>query len=153
MLDKLASSFTHNLIITSDWKKADFARIIKLVNCYSSSIEVKPANLERIREYLLQKRSFLLQLLANQNLMEHESFTDLLWALFHLTDELQHRKVITDLSEADEQHLAGDINRVYLQLMSTWVAYMRHLQINYPYLFSLAMRTNPFDSNATVEIK
>jgi hypothetical protein len=26
---------------------------------------------------------------------------------------------------------------------------MRYLKNNYPYLFSLAMRTNPFDQNAT----
>jgi hypothetical protein len=30
---------------------------------------------------------------------------------------------------------------------------MQHLKNNYPYLFSLAVRTNPFDPQATVEIK
>jgi hypothetical protein len=27
---------------------------------------------------------------------------------------------------------------------------MKHLKANYPYLFSLAVRTNPFDTNASV---
>jgi hypothetical protein len=30
---------------------------------------------------------------------------------------------------------------------------MEHLKINYPYLFSLAMRTNPFDRQASPVIK
>jgi hypothetical protein len=29
---------------------------------------------------------------------------------------------------------------------------MRHLKDHYPYLFSLAMRTNPFDENATASV-
>ena len=28
-----------------------------------------------------------------------------------------------------------------------------HLKNDYPYLFSLAVRTNPFDPNASVEVK
>jgi hypothetical protein len=30
---------------------------------------------------------------------------------------------------------------------------MKHLKADYPYLFSLAVRTNPFDANASVEVK
>jgi len=30
---------------------------------------------------------------------------------------------------------------------------MKHLKANYPYLFSLAARTNPFDANASIEVK
>jgi hypothetical protein len=30
---------------------------------------------------------------------------------------------------------------------------MEHLKNDYPYLFSLAVRTNPFDPNASVEVK
>jgi voltage-gated potassium channel len=37
------------------------------------------------------------------------------------------------------------MNRVYHLLVHQWVDYMEHLKTHYPYLFSLAMRTNPFD--------
>jgi hypothetical protein len=30
---------------------------------------------------------------------------------------------------------------------------MEHLKNDYPYLFSLAVRTNPFNPNATVEVE
>jgi voltage-gated potassium channel len=38
-------------------------------------------------------------------------------------------------------------------LVNEWVDYMRHLKNHYPFLFSLAMRTNPFDQTASVIIK
>lgn len=34
-------------------------------------------------------------------------------------------------------------------LAGEWLAYMGHLRESYPYLFSLAARTNPFDRNAS----
>jgi len=102
---------------------------------------------------LKEKRQFLLNLLENPNLLEHESFTNLLWAVFHLTDELTHRKGLDRLPENDYQHLAGDIKRAHHLLILEWLNYMKHLKTNYPYLFSLAVRTNPFDANASVEVR
>ncbi len=45
-------------------------------------------------------------------------------------------------------HLSGDIRRAYSILITEWLAYMKHLKSDYPYLFSLAVRTNPFDQTA-----
>jgi hypothetical protein len=95
----------------------------------------------------------LLGLLENPNLLEHESFTDLLWAVFHLTEELGCRTDLKNLPDTDYAHLSGDIKRVYILLISEWLAYMKHLKDTYPYLFSLSVRTNPFDPNASVEVK
>ncbi len=44
------------------------------------------------------------------------------------------------------------MKRFYGLLTAEWLDYVRHLQENYPYLFSLAVRTNPFDPAATPEI-
>jgi hypothetical protein len=66
-----------------------------------------------------------------------------------LKEELGHRDDFATLPEPDRQHLAGDIDRVYRLLVSQWVDYMKHLKDNYPFLFSLAMRTNPFDRQAS----
>ena len=90
-----------------------------------------------------------MRLLNNPNLLEHDSFTDLLWAVFHLTAELAHRKDLGSLPETDCEHIAGDIKRAYSSLAHEWLNYMKHLKNNYPYLFSLAIRTNPFDVNAS----
>ena len=57
-----------------------------------------------------------------------------------------------DLSEKDLEHIVGDIARAYTFLVREWLSYMHHLKDNYPYLFSLALRTNPFDETATPSI-
>ncbi|MDD5585217.1 MAG: hypothetical protein PHV55_09220 [Candidatus Omnitrophica bacterium] len=49
--------------------------------------------------------------------------------------------------------LSGDMKRAYQQLILRWLDYMKYLKQDYPYLFSLAMRTNPFDANAAVEVR
>lgn len=112
-------------------------------------VDMKRADLETLRAFLLRKRDMLLRLLENPMLLEHESFTDLLWAVHHLTEELIHRKDFAALPEPDLNHLRGDIKRVYAALVAAWLAYMKHLKVSYPYLFSLAIRVNPFDKNAS----
>jgi len=82
-------------------------------------------------------------------LLENEAFTELLRASFHLNDELLNRKDLKNLPASDLQHLGGDLKRVYALLVRHWLTYLKHLKENYPYLFSLAMRTNPFDAEAS----
>ena len=45
---------------------------------------------------------------------EHESFTDLILALNHLTEELKARGDLTSLPPADVRHLTTDIKRGYI---------------------------------------
>jgi hypothetical protein len=45
------------------------------------------------------------------------------------------------------------MTRVYSQLVIEWLVYMLHLKKKYPYLFSLSMRTNPFDTNASAIVR
>ena len=82
-------------------------------------------------------------------LVEHENFNDLLLSVFHVLDELSNRGELGALPESVMKHLTGDISRAYKKLISQWVIYLRHLKGEYPYLFSLAIRTNPFDKNAS----
>jgi hypothetical protein len=140
------------LVITKDWSDRDFLTAHKYIQGYESKINSKQADLNIAKEFLIAKRVFLLSLLENPNLLEHESFTNLLWAVFHLTDELALRRDLNRLPEADYQHLSVDIKRAYQQLILQWLDYMKHLKLDYPYLFSLAMRTNPFDANAVIEV-
>jgi hypothetical protein len=63
---------------------------------------------------------------------------------------LSWRENLKSLSVADYEHLSGDTRRAYGALVSEWLSYLIHLNINYPFLFSLAIRTNPFNPNASV---
>lgn len=142
-----------NLIITNEWSEREFSAVKKSLKVYDYKIESRKGDLEDLKGFLTDKREFLLGLLENPNLLEHESFTDLLWAVFHLTEELACRADVKQLPVTDYAHLSGDIKRAYVLLISEWLAYMKHLKDVYPYLFSLAARTNPFDPNASVEVK
>lgn len=142
-----------NLIVTNEWSEREFSTVKNSLKVYDYKIESQKGDLEDLKSFLIKKRDFLLGLLENPNLLEHESFTDLLWAVFHLTEELACRADVKQLSVTDYAHLSGDIKRAYVLLISEWLAYMKHLKDVYPYLFSLAVRTNPFDPNASVEVK
>ena len=151
--DTKSSEITQDLIITNESFEKDFLKICKNVENHTYNIDSKRGDLENIKNFLKEKRQFLLNLLENPNLLEHESFTNLLWAVFHLTEELTLRKSLNELPETDYQHLEGDMKRAYHLLIIEWLNYMKHLKADYPYLFSLAVRTNPFDENASVEVK
>jgi hypothetical protein len=152
-LDEDFDGVRQNLLINMNWTHRDFAQARSRMAEYDYSIEVEPAALEDLRDYLISKREFLLRLLENPNLLEHESFTELLWAVTHLAEELAHRDGAYGLPASDYKHLAGDIRRAYTRIIGEWLLYMEHLQQRYPYLFSLAVRTNPFDPMASAEVK
>jgi hypothetical protein len=141
-----------SVLVKQGWQGEDYAEAKRVLGSYDYSIELKPGDLPALKALLLSERSFLLSLLENQTLLEHESFTELLWAVFHLADELSLRPDLSRLPRADAAHIASDMKRAYGLLIAEWIDYMRHLQTQYPYLFSLAVRTNPLDPDASAII-
>lgn len=142
------SAVREGMLVSGKWTEKDFMNARNTVKKAHYGIESRMGNLHELRSFLSGKRTFLLSLLANPNLLEHDAFTDLLWAVFHLVEELEAREDFTQLPKADFDHLSGDIKRAYSQLLVEWLAYMKHLKDDYPYLFSLAVRMNPMDVNA-----
>ncbi|MFX4262089.1 hypothetical protein ACOBQJ_07800 [Pelotomaculum propionicicum] len=142
-----------DLDFNSGWTRREYDNAVNIVKNYDYKIESRAGDLTDLKVFLGEKRDFLLRLLENPNLLEHETFTDLLWAVFHLNDELAHRKSLTGLHNADYNHISNDIKRAYTLLLTEWLSYMSHLKSDYPYLYSLAVRTNPFDPDASPEIK
>jgi hypothetical protein len=143
-VDNIAE-FAPKLTFDRDWDKNAFARAGKTAESFPYHVRVTPDSLRNLRACLTANRDFLLGLLENPNLLEHECFTDLLWAVFHLVEELEMRpESLEGLPAADYAHLAADVQRAYSRLAGEWLAYARHLQEDYPYLFSLAARINPF---------
>lgn len=137
------------LVVEGESAEQKFERTCKCLNKHDYSIKSEKLDWDILKAFLVAKRDFLLRLLENPNLLEHESFTEVLWAVFHLAEELEVREILHSLPNADRKHLRGDMKRVYEQLSLQWLKYMEHLKNSYPYLFSLSMRTNPFDRSAT----
>jgi len=151
--DPHLDNIRQELIVSNDWTDKEFKIVSKRLKAYDYGIEIDKFDLGYLRDLLVGKRGFLLRLLENPNLLEHETFTELLRAVFHLTEELESREDINKLITSDLEHLAGDIRRAYILLVREWLEYMKYMKDNYPYLFSLAMRTNPFDLSASPEVR
>lgn len=148
-IDKIRNA----LVISGAWSDSDFSRAGTIISTHKSVIKSTSLNLPELNRFLSANKHLMLAMLENPYLIEHDTFTELMQALFHATEELRIRDRLVDLPDADYAHLSGDINRVYGLLIREWLVYMQHLKVNYPYLFSLAMRTNPFDANASPIVK
>jgi hypothetical protein len=136
------------LQVTSYWGNREFKEATDFLESHRIDVDSRAGDLACMRNYLIEKKGFLLGLLENPNLLEHDEFTDLLWAVSHLSQELELRKLLTGLPETDLNHLSGDIQRAYTYLLREWLFYMKHLKSDYPYLYSLAVRMNPMNPDA-----
>ena len=147
--DSQLDMIRNDLSVNGSWSGHEFSRVTKRLRAYEYTVDIHRGNLEELRVSLEGKSNFLLRLLENPILLEHESFTELLRAVFHLREELLSRGDMKSLPDTDYSHLAGDIKRAYNLLVHQWLEYMQYLKDNYPYLFSLAVRTNPFNKEAS----
>jgi voltage-gated potassium channel len=139
-----------DLMVSEKWSNGDFTRAGRDALKHDYSVSMDRVDLASLKSFLSGERDFLLRLLENPVLLEHQAFTDLLRAVFHLAEELAYRRSFDCIPQLDRHHLAGDIKRAYHLLVGEWIAYMKYLKNSYPFLFSLAVRTNPFDPEASV---
>ncbi|MDV2480753.1 hypothetical protein F8E02_01775 [Methanoculleus sp. Wushi-C6] len=141
------------LMVAETWTEETFSRVEERLKRHPCRIGAEGIDFSALKDLLGSREEFLLRLLENPVLIEHEWFTELLQAIFHFNEELKSRPGFSDLPDADIAHLARDLERIYGLLIREWLEYMRYLQKNYPYLFSLAMRRNPFDEKASAIIR
>jgi hypothetical protein len=140
------------LAIGPGWGEAEMRKAIAFAKGAALEIDPAPDQLAEVRDLLRRHREFMLRLLENPTLLEHEAFTDLLWAVHHLEEELTARESLEECPPVDRTHLAGDAKRALSGLLVQWLEYMMHLRKDYPFLFSFAARTNPLRPDARAEI-
>jgi hypothetical protein len=150
--DRNGKELSSQLLLTRHWGNPELEKALDLARKHKFNLDCGAGNLSQLKGFLAEKRDSMLQLLGNPNLLEHETFTDLLWAVNHLTDELLYRETVDNLSEPDAVHLSEDIKRALTLLITGWLNYLNHIRKDYPFLFSLVVRTNPFNPEAKVEI-
>jgi voltage-gated potassium channel len=141
------------LTVSDNWSEDDFKTAFARLKAHSYRLDIREFSLEELHTFFSDHKVFLLTLLENPQLFEHDRFTDLLHAVFHLAEELAARDRLVNLPETDYNHLSVDLTRVYNQLVIEWLTYMHYQKKKYPYLFSLAMRTNPFDEHASAIVQ
>jgi hypothetical protein len=144
-----ADELESEVLIGPKWNKKDFQAAQSKAISFKYEIVFDADKLEKLRDFLKSKHSFLVRLLENPILLENQRFTDLLWGVFHLSEELNFRPSLQNLPETDVAHLKTDLRRAYSQIVSEWIIYTEHLKEKYPFLFSLAARTNPLNPKAS----
>jgi len=127
--------------------KLKFRALKKQVQSFLYDIDVTPGDLIKLRDELQRHAPTLLNLLQNANLYEHDSFTDMLWPIYHIADELNSRGSLENVSPEDLAHLKRDISRAYPKIIIEWFNYLQYLSNNYPYMFVSAIRKNPFNQS------
>lgn len=132
------------LQLNANWREPQFREAAAFLARSPVTVAAGDYDLLGLLTILRLKKDQILRLFENANLMEHDRFTDMLWAVYHVYDELRSRESLQDLPGNDLRHLAGDIQRASQLLISEWIDSMRLLQARYPYLFSLAVRKNVF---------
>ncbi len=152
VFDQQPNVLKEALLAQTGWSENQFRQVGAEIKKHVFHVDSRQGDLEDLKEFLSCKRQTMVALLANPNLLEHDTFTELMQAVFHLTEELEYRSVMKDLPKADYDHLSVDLARVYKLLGQEWLAYLLHLKKEYPYLFSLALRNNPYNDNASVII-
>ena len=133
-----------NLDVSMRWTRANFKKAEGILGAYAYDVDMAALDLAELRDVLSRNSEFLVRLLENPNILEHENFTALLQAVFHLKEELAHRRDLTALPRADIEHLRVDVRRIYSLLLIQWLRYLDHIKENFPYFFSFPCRVTPF---------
>ena len=126
------------------WQQKDFEKAREYARTIEETPDFTPEKIIELKPMLTNKRVFLVGLLQNPTLLEKDSFTNLLWATFHLMEELEARESLDNLPDSDINHIGVDIKRLYGHLVVQWIEYVEDMKTDYPYLFSFVSRNNPF---------
>lgn len=143
--DRSIDDFRRDIVSVKHWTSKEFQRVGRIIRKHSIDIDIDKTDFISLKSFLNKRSGSFLRLLENPSILEHEEFSELLWAIMHLKEELLHRDDFSSLPDTDYEHLKGDIMRAYSLLALQWISYMTHLKDDFPYLFSLALRINPFN--------
>lgn len=112
---------------------------------YDHNIKFEKIDYEELKNLVVENRGILASLISNENILEHETFSDLLIALVHLRDEIVLVRY-KELTKDDSKHIKGDVVRVYKALTVQWTSYLQHLKEFYPYQYNSYIKINPLKS-------
>ena len=151
--DTASNNLKSVMNVQKSWTRKEYVNAREVIENHCSRLQPETDDFEEIRELLRVNHEFLLRLVENPVFLEHGKITELMQALFHLSEELDGRGEFADLPKSDIGHLTGDISRVYCSLCDVWISHMEYLAEHYPYLFSLSLRKSPFAEKEDVIVR
>ncbi len=146
--DENVEKIAHELMNIENFTDDDFQRVKEKLVKRKYSINIERINLYELRKFLLENKEFAINLLDNPAIIEHEAFTDLLWNVLHLTDELKRVINFEHLEAEDYRDIKNDIETLYRLLVYEWVNYVHYLKDRHPHMFVYEAKTNPLVPHA-----
>ena len=147
-MDRAADDLRAAMDVQQGWTDNDYRRAEAAALAHQPDPDLAPEVLDDLSTFLTGHGDFLLRLLENPQVTDHERFTDLLWSILHLKEDLELRDKDAAIDPADAVQLKADLRRVYVRLLAAWLSCMRYLARNLDYLFRLSARQNPFSGDA-----
>lgn len=121
----------------------DLNKVKSAVEKHKYKVDINELDIDSIKKLVQDNSSLFINLISNENILQHQIFTDLLMSVIHLRDEIIFIENDTD-GEIDIRHIENDVIRVYKNITIQWVHYLEYLEKFYPYLYNNAIRVNPF---------
>lgn len=148
--DNEIEDLRENAIVNITWDNESFKNLNKHVMNHKYEIDINKINLEQLRDKLDKNKNLLITLITNENLLDHETFTEMLVSIMHLREELDTR-YSNHMEEYEISHIKTDLAVAYKYLTLEWSYYINYLRREYPQLFLKALINNPFDKRSKIE--
>lgn len=142
--DKNISKIVSSKIQTTKWNSACCLQLKEELKNHNFKIDMLSVDITTIRDTLSSNRDLISNLIINENMHEHEGFTEALMSLLHLREEMETR-CCDSIQPFELEHIASDMSHAYKHLSIEWCNYMNYLSTHYPRLFLKALINNPFD--------
>jgi hypothetical protein len=143
--NNVCNSFFDDKILNEDVTDKEFNKYINTIKNTETDIQIKNIDIKKLANFLEEKRSFLINILQNPMLLEHDAFTTLIRYLFYLGDQLSHHLNCDCLEEDDLKIVKKEIEKLYPLLLYEWYNYIKHLKADNEYVFSIVLKNNPFN--------
>lgn len=142
--DKNIKVLSDEAHINKNWGPSEFKKFNSVINNHQFDVDINTISLRKVSNIINDNKDFLISIITNPTLMEHELFSEMAVAIFHIREELQDIYVHTEYDTFNREHIKEDFSILYKLMTQTWIIYMKHLQEEYPTLFKKAMIHNPF---------
>ncbi len=146
--DEHIENIAREMLNLENFEEEDFERVKSKLSARRYTINLEKINLYELRKFLLENKDFAINLLDNPAIIEHEAFTELLWNLLHVTEELRRISNFENIPPEDYEDIKGDIEKLYRLLIYEWVAYVEYLKSRHPHIFIYEAKTNPLIPHA-----
>ena len=146
--DKKIENIARDLMNVENFDDSDFERVKSKLVKRKYDIDIDKINLYELRKFLLNNKEFAISLLDNPAIIEHEAFTELLWNVLHVTDELRRIPSFENIDREDYLDIKGDLEKLYKLLIYEWIRYVQYLRIRHHHIFVYEAKTNPLIPHA-----